>query len=159
MDKHISDNDLDKAVSSNQRLPNPFRRPLKSSYQPHVRTNAIQNIPVVQELLEMNQIKWPTGFNKEDFVGNGNYGAVCLDSSSSTVVKFPHEGCEEAIRMEIKIYERFEQYGGYVQLFDLHAILPQHPLLFQDNNINRCDIGNWVAHTLLDRVIITSVVT
>jgi len=64
----------------------------------------------------MNQIKWPTGFNKEDFVGNGNYGAVCLDSSSSTVVKFPHKGCEEAIRIEIKIYERFEQHGGHAGL-------------------------------------------
>lgn len=82
-----------------------FRRSLKSSHQPHVRTNAFQSTPVVQELLEMNQIKWPTGFNKEDFIGNGNYGAVCLDSSSSTVVKFPHKGCEEVIRIEIKIYE------------------------------------------------------
>jgi len=80
------------AVSSNQRLPNPFRRPLKSSYQPHVRTNAIQIIPVVQELLEMNQIKSPTGFNKEDFAGNGNYGAVCLDSVNENEVPWNHLG-------------------------------------------------------------------
>jgi hypothetical protein len=65
----------------------------------------------------MSQIKWPTGFNKEDLVGWGNFGFVCLDSSTGTVVKSPHlEGEDEVIRIEKAIYERFEEHGGHMGL-------------------------------------------
>ncbi|RDI80507.1 hypothetical protein Vi05172_g9631 [Venturia inaequalis] len=62
----------------------------------------------------MNQIKWPPGLNRDDLVGWGSFGFVCLDSSSSTVVKLPHdEESDEAIRREILIYQRFEESGGH----------------------------------------------
>jgi serine/threonine protein kinase len=63
----------------------------------------------------MNQIKWPTGFGCDDVVGWGNFGLVCLDSASTTVVKSPHlEEDAEAIRIEKAIYERFEEHGSHV---------------------------------------------
>ncbi|KAF2757457.1 kinase-like protein [Pseudovirgaria hyperparasitica] len=62
----------------------------------------------------MTQIKWPPGLNKDDLVGWGNFGFVCLDSSSGTVVKSPHdEEHDEAIRIEMAIYKRFEESGSH----------------------------------------------
>jgi len=63
----------------------------------------------------MNQIKWPTGFSREDVVAWGSFGLVCLDSVSTTVVKSPHlEEDAEAIQIEKAIYERFEEHGSHV---------------------------------------------
>jgi serine/threonine protein kinase len=65
----------------------------------------------------MSQIKWSTGLNRQDLVGWGNFGFVCHDSSTETVVKFPHlEEHKEHIRIEKAIYERFEEHGGHAGL-------------------------------------------
>ncbi|KAF2263958.1 kinase-like protein [Lojkania enalia] len=65
----------------------------------------------------MSQIAWPTGFSRQDLVGWGNFGVVCLDPSTDTVVKFPHlDEHKEHIRVERAIYKRFEDRGGHVGL-------------------------------------------
>lgn len=65
----------------------------------------------------MSQIAWPTGFSQKDLVGWGNFGVVCLDASTDTVVKFPHlDEHKEHIQVERAIYKRFEDYGSHVGL-------------------------------------------
>ncbi|KAH8707024.1 kinase-like domain-containing protein [Phaeosphaeriaceae sp. PMI808] len=65
----------------------------------------------------MSQIKWPTGCNQQNLVGWGNFGIVCYDSSTDTVVKFPNlEEHGEHIQVERAIYERFEEYGSHLGL-------------------------------------------
>lgn len=47
---------------------------------------------------------------------------VYLDSSSNTVVKYPHQVEEEpAIEVERRIYERFQQHGGHEGLLKFHG--------------------------------------
>ncbi|XTI89216.1 kinase-like protein [Cenococcum geophilum] len=106
-------------------------------------------------LKDYGKIKWPTGFNKEDFVRNGNYGAVYLDSLSSIVVKFPYKGCEEAIRIEIKIYKRFEQYSGYQIAYALAFVYSTGVIhgdlhsgnIFLDGDLN-AKVGDFAGSSL-----------
>jgi serine/threonine protein kinase len=60
-----------------------------------------------------DEINYPTGFGLHDIVSWGNLGLICLDKSSNTVVKSPHdqENSDE-IAIERSVYERFQEHGS-----------------------------------------------
>ncbi|PVH90815.1 kinase-like protein [Periconia macrospinosa] len=65
----------------------------------------------------MGEITWPTGFSQRDLVGWGNFGFVCLDLSTDTVIKSPHlDEHKKHIQIESAIYKRFEDRGSHVGL-------------------------------------------
>ncbi|OCL09056.1 kinase-like protein [Glonium stellatum] len=58
------------------------------------------------------QIRWPKGCTRDDLVNWGNFGFVCLDALSGSVIKIPHFENDDAILIERAIYERFDERGG-----------------------------------------------
>lgn len=70
----------------------------------------------------MAAIRFPTGFNIKNYLSSGITSMVYLDSSSNTVIKYPHQVEEEpAIEVERQIYERFQQHGGHEGLLKFHG--------------------------------------
>ncbi|KAH9874627.1 hypothetical protein IAQ61_003817 [Plenodomus lingam] len=71
---------------------------------------------------KMTSIRFPTGFNITNYLSSGLTSMVYLDSSSGTVVKYPHQVEEEpAIEVERQIYERIQQHGGHKGLLRLYG--------------------------------------
>jgi len=69
-----------------------------------------------------DEIKYPTGFGREDVVSWGTTGLVVIDRPSKTVIKTPlHEDCSDLILREQKIYERFDQLGGHEGILRYHG--------------------------------------
>ncbi|RMZ71793.1 serine threonine kinase [Pyrenophora seminiperda CCB06] len=67
-------------------------------------------------------IRFPTGFNIDDYLSSGLTSMVYLDSSSNIVVKYPHQVDEEpAIKVERQIYERFQQHGEHKGLLKFYG--------------------------------------
>ena len=57
-----------------------------------------------------------------NYLSSGITGMVYLDSSSNTVIKYPHqEGEEPAVDVEKRIYERFQQHGGHEGLLKYYG--------------------------------------
>lgn len=53
-------------------------------------------------------------FNFHDIVSWGNSGLICLDKSSNTVVKSPHDKeNNDEIAIERSVYERFKEHGSH----------------------------------------------
>jgi serine/threonine protein kinase len=70
----------------------------------------------------MTTIRLPTRFNMTNYLSSGLTSMVYLDSSSNTVVKYPHQVEEEpAVDVERRIYERFHQHGGHEGLLKFHG--------------------------------------
>ncbi|KAH6706197.1 hypothetical protein BKA61DRAFT_635531 [Leptodontidium sp. MPI-SDFR-AT-0119] len=70
------------------------------------------------------------------FLSSGITSMVYLDSSSDTVIKYPHQEEEEpAIEVERRIYERFQQHGGHEGLLRYHGTFgPGIRLEYASNN-------------------------
>jgi serine/threonine protein kinase len=70
----------------------------------------------------MTTIRLPTGFSMKDYLSSGITSMVYLDSSTDTVVKYPHQVEEEpAVEVERRIYERFQQHGGHEGLLRFYG--------------------------------------
>lgn len=68
-------------------------------------------------------MRHPTGFGIKDIVAGGNTGMVYHDEGSRTVIKTPHDDMNlDAILVEIRIYERLQQYGGHKGLLTYYGI-------------------------------------
>ncbi|KAL6155012.1 hypothetical protein ACJQWK_01245 [Exserohilum turcicum] len=64
--------------------------------------------------MDNGSIEYPTGFGLKDIVAYGNTGMVCLDAASQTIIKTPHdETYADSLKVERRIYERFEERGGH----------------------------------------------
>ncbi|KAH7317714.1 kinase-like domain-containing protein [Rhexocercosporidium sp. MPI-PUGE-AT-0058] len=70
----------------------------------------------------MTTIRLPTGFNITSYLSSGITSMVYLDSSSNTVIKYPHqEEKEPTIEVERRIYEWFQKHGGHEGLLYYHG--------------------------------------
>lgn len=70
-----------------------------------------------------NEIRYPKGFSLDDILAWGSFGLVCLDSSSSTVVKSAHdEQTQPFIDAEKRVYERFDECGGHPGLLKYFGV-------------------------------------
>lgn len=70
-----------------------------------------------------NEIRYPKGFSLDDILAWGSFGLVCLDSSSSTVVKSAHDAqTQPFIDAEKRVYERFDECGGHPGLLKYYGV-------------------------------------